>query len=402
MLYNAGTVYLTSFVHREELFDITERWLWNRLEPADPLRLTQILISDGFVLGETLDAFARLLLSTVHETPFWTRRIFFTGDIVESICKRTDSGISRVDELIGQYRANPDFFYVEAPINGTMCVDEMGRPLAIYRIKRPRRIAEKANRYIANWIFRMVQARAQEMAEKRARMLDIPLSRLLTSEEEMTREFTSAEEAIARIFKEGAARLDRPALTINDVGGMKLIGDENILRRAEEFLKNHPAVDIIEEEEHQGVYRARSKIVEIPWDRESTCRAYIEDRAWQRYLHRGIQENELQKGIDHLLEGVPPRIRFELILSTFPDLVESELGMSIHEERIVAQRRRRVYKGYIPMNVEFLVEYLFSVGLSPQTRIDRLPVKLWGRYLPDTIGYHIRRLYDLPEYDTLY
>ena len=58
----AETVYLTSFVHREELFDIAERWLCNRLEPTDGLRLTQILICDGFVLGETLGAFARLLL----------------------------------------------------------------------------------------------------------------------------------------------------------------------------------------------------------------------------------------------------------------------------------------------------------------------------------------------------
>jgi hypothetical protein len=61
-----------------------------------------------------------------------------------------------------------------------------------------------------------------------------------------------------------------------------------------------------------------------------------------------------------------------------------------------------MYKGYIPMNVEFLIEYLFAAGLSPQTHIEQLPVKLWGRYLPDTISYHIRRLYGQPEHDALY
>jgi hypothetical protein len=395
-------VYLTSFAHREELFNIAERWLCNRPEPSDGLRLTQILICDGFVLGETLGAFARLLLPTINDKPFLASRIFFTGDIVESICKHAGIQTPRVEELIRRYRANPDFFYVEAPINGTICTDEEGCLLAIYRIKRPRRIAEKANRYIANWIFRMVQSRAREMAEERARKFGIPLSRLLTPEEEMAREFTFAEEAIAQTFKEGAARLDKSALTINDVGGIKIVGDEDALLRVEESLKKHPAVNIVEEERHQGAYRARSMIVEASWDRETICRTYLEAQAWKRYLGRGVEEDELGKGIDRLLNNVEPRIRFELILSTLPDLVESELGMSIHGERIVAQRRRRIYRGYIPMNVEFLIEYLFCVGLSPQTRVDSLPVKLWGRYLPDTIGFHIRKLYGLPEYDALY
>jgi hypothetical protein len=395
-------VYITSFVHREELFDIAERWLCNRLEPTDGLRLTQIFICDGFVLGETLGAFARLLLSAIYEKPFRASPVLFKGDLGESLCKHAGIKTPRVEELLRQYRANQDFFYVEAPVNGIVCTDEEGCLLALYRIKRPRRIAEKANRYIANWIFRMVQSRAQQMAEERARKLSIPLSYLLTPEEEMAREFTFAEEAIAQTFKEGTAKFDRSALTMNDVGGIKIVGDEETLLRVEEFLKKHPSVNIIEEEEHQGAYRARNMIVDVPWDRETVCRTYLEVQAWKRYLGRGIGKNELRKGIDPFLHNVAPRIRFELILSTFPDLVESELGMSIHEERIIAQRGHKMYKGYIPMNVEFLIEYLFCVGLSPQIRVDRLPVKLWGRYLPDTIGYHIRQLYHLPEHDTLY
>ncbi len=92
----------------------------------------------------------------------------------------------------------------------------------------------------------------------------------------------------------------------------------------------------------------------------------------------------------------------ELILSNFPDLVESELGNSIHEERIIAQRDSRIYKGYVPMNVEFLLEYLFAVGFSPEMHIDHLPIKLWGRYLPDTLISYVRRLYHLPVQDLFY
>ena len=395
-------MYLTSFIHREELFDVTERWLSSRLEPSDALRLTQILICDGFVLGETLDSVTRLLLSKVYDTTYRTSRIHFKGELRESICRHAGSITPRVEELLRHYKERPDFFYVEAPINGSMCTDGEGHLLGIYRIKRPRRIAEKANRYIANSIFGMVQERAQRMAEERAQRLGIPLHYLLTPEEEMEHEFVLAEETIAQGFKEGRVKLDRAALTIHDLGGIKIIAEEEALSRLEASLQSDPSVRVMEKEEHEGGYRARNLIIDVPWDPERVCRRYTESRAWERYLNRGIAEDELRKGIEPLLDGVEPRISVELILSTFPDFVESELGISIHEERIVAQRDHKVYQGYIPMNVEFLIEYLFAVGLSPQTHIEGLPVKLWGRYLPDTISYHIRQLYGLHEYDALY
>jgi hypothetical protein len=50
------------------------------------------------------------------------------------------------------------------------------------------------------------------------------------------------------------------------------------------------------------------------------------------------------------------------------------------------------------MNVEFLIEYLFAVGMSPKVSIDHLPIKLWGRYLPDTIVEEIRALHRVPGY----
>ncbi len=395
-------MYLTSFVHREELFDITERWLCNRLEPHDGLRLTQILICDGFVLGETLDAIARLLLSTIDAIVYSTNRISFKGELREFICEDGSIATPRIKELVRKYRSNPDFFYVEAPINGSTCVDREGRLLGLHRIKRPRRIAEKANRYIANWIFLMVQASAQRMAEERAQRLGIPLHFLLTPEEEMEREFMLAEETIAQGFKDGRVKLDRVALTIPDVGGIKLIANDDALSSLEQSLQNHPAIRLVEQERHEGDYRARNLIIEVPWDPEAVCRRYIESGAWRRYIGRGIAESELRKGIEPLLEKAEPGITIELILSTFPDFVESELGASIHEERIVSQRNNKMYKGYIPMNVEFLIEYIFAAGLCPRTQIERLPVKLWGRYLPDTISYHIRQLNGQPEHDALY
>jgi hypothetical protein len=391
-------VYLTSFIHREDLFGITERWLWNRLEPGDGLRITQILICDGFVVSETLDTLAGLLLEMAYEGPFRHERIRFKGELREAICRHAGYKTPRTEELIGCYRGNPDFFYREAPINGVTCWDREGRLIGVYRIKRPKRIAEKANRYIANWIFTMVQECARKMAEKRAGELGIPVERLVTPPEEMAAEFIAAEGAIAEDFRRGTVALDRPSLTIHDIGGIKIIGDADRLSRLEKKLAKHPMIRRVDKERHWGDYQATSLILEIPWDRESICRRYTDRQEWKKHLNRGIPGEVLQKGLGPFWEGARPTLNIEVILSTFPDMVESELGRSIHEERIIAQRDNKVYQGYIPMNVELLIEYLFAVGLSPQNEIDLLPIKLWGRYLPDTIGFQIRKLYDVPEY----
>jgi hypothetical protein len=302
-----------------------------------------------------------------------------------------------VDELIRQYRENPDFFYRETPVNGVMCIDQRERLVGVLRIKRPRRIAEKANRYIANWIFRMVQAQARAMAAERARHTGVPMEKLLTPAEEMEREFVLAEEAIAQGFRRGDVQLDRTAVTIHDVGGMKIVADGERLSQLEESLTDQLMIRVVGHERHRGNYQASSIILEVPWDPERVCRRFTDLRGWEKYRGRGIPEETLQRGLEPLLEGSESTICIELILSTFPDLVESELGASIHEERILAQRDHRVYKGYIPANLEFLVEYLFALGFSPTAKADGLPIKLWGRYLPDTIASQIRALYGIPE-----
>jgi hypothetical protein len=392
-------MYLTSFVHREDLFKITERWLCDRLHPQDALSITQILICDGYIAGKTIEAVAALLLERIQEKPFRLERIRFKGELRDAICRDSREATPRIRELVLRYKNNPDFFYREAPINGVICLDKHERLIGLFRIKRPRRIAEKANRYIANWIFTMVQNRAQKMAEERAHQMGIPLQWLLTPPEEMEREFTLAENTIAQGFREGTISLDRSALTIHDVAGIKIVADAEALSRLEASLSNDPMIKVVYREEYQGDYRAKALILSVPWDKEYICREYMESQAWKNYLHRGIAEADLARGLDPLLENAEPDIHIELILSTFPDMVESELGNSIHEERIIAQRDNKIYKGYIPMNVEFLVEYLFRVGFSPRIHLDRLPVKLWGRYLPDTMTSYLRQLYNIPEYD---
>lgn len=390
-------MYLSSFIHRDDLFDIAERWLLGRLEPDDGLRITQFLICDGFVLGQTLQAMATALLETVHGRPFHQEHIQFKGQLRDAICSSPQNGTARTQELVRLYKTNPEFFYREAPINGTMCMDDENRLLGLYRIKRPRRIAEKANRYVANWIFRLVQDQARDMAWERAKQHNVPLQELITPKKLMDLEFISAEKDIAQRFRDNNIELDKSALKIHDVGGIKIVASEEKLSQLERELSEHPKIRVIDWESFSGNYQATSLIIEVVWDPDLVCRKYMDLRAWKKYLERGLSETELKTGLEPLLEGSKPTLKIELILSTFADMVESELGNSLHEERIVAQRDNKVYKGYIPMNVEFLIEYLFAVGVCPHIHIERLPIKIWGRYLPDTVIDQIRALYKMPD-----
>ncbi len=389
-------MYLTSFIHREGLFDVSERWLCGLLKPDDGLRITQFLICDGFVLGQTLERVSRVLLEIASREPFRQERIQFKGQLRDAICHSAQNGNARTEELIRLYQTNPEYFYRDAPINGVICLDHEDRLVGLYRIKRPRRIAEKANRYVANWIHKMVQERAKEMAKERANKHSIPLEKLITPKKQMDLEFVAAETIIAQKFKENNIEVDRAALEINDVGGIKIVTNADRIAQLESRLHNHPKIRVVDRESFAGNYQATSLIIEVHWDREDVCRSYTDQRVWKKYLDRGIPEAHLRKGLEPLLDGAAPILRIELMLSTFPDMVESELGNSLHEERIIAQRDNKVYEGYIPMNVEFLLEYLFAVGLSPNVQIDRLPIKLWGRYLPDSVIDEIRTLYRMP------
>ena len=390
-------MYLSSFIHRDHLFDIAERWLLGWLEPDDGLRITQILICDGFVLGQTLESMMRVLLERVHGTVFRQKRIQFKGQLRDVICNSPLDGSARVYELVSLYNTNPEFFYREAPINGSIYIDNDSRLLGLYRIKRPRRIAEKANRYVANWIFQLVQNRAKEMAQGRARDHNVALEELITPKNLMDFEFIRAEKDIAKMFKDNKISLDKSALKIHDVGGIKIVASREKLSLLEKELSEQLKIRVNDRESFSGDYQATSLIIEVPWDPDHVCRRYMDTRAWRKYLNRGLSETELKKGLEPLLEGSKSTLITELILSTFPDMVESELGNSLHEERIVAQRDNKLYRGYIPMNVEFLIEYLLAVGVCPHTHIEQLPIKIWGRYLPDTVIDHIRALYGMPD-----
>jgi hypothetical protein len=186
------------------------------------------------------------------------------------------------------------------------------------------------------------------------------------------------------------------------VGGVKILGGQEQLTKLEETLRSDHSIRVGDRENFHGSYEATSLILDVLWDAEEVCRRYRDTKSWEKYMNRGIPETELKRGLEPFMEKAEERIKIELILSSPEAMVESELGDSIHEERIIAQRDVKPYKGYIPINVEFLLEYLFAVGFSPTAEIRDIPIKLWGRYLPDTLVMYIRELFNFPQFDLFY
>ena len=67
---------------------------------------------------------------------------------------------------------------------------------------------------------------------------------------------------------------------------------------------------------------------------------------------------------------------FDLILTTFEELIESEIGRSMHETRIFLQRQQQTYFVNIPTNVEYIIEYLLAIALIPVVSIEEIPIKI--------------------------
>jgi hypothetical protein len=70
----------------------------------------------------------------------------------------------------------------------------------------------------------------------------------------------------------------------------------------------------------------------------------------------------------------------------------------MHEERTLAQRAHRAYQGHLATNVRYLMDYILGgLCLAPgMPEVTNVPIKLWVRYMPDTID-HIMRAFYLPE-----
>ena len=95
----------------------------------------------------------------------------------------------------------------------------------------------------------------------------------------------------------------------------------------------------------------------------------------------------------NFLDYAEEHVMLEAIVSTYADAVESEIGASMHEERVLAQRENPDYHGHFATNIRYLMDFVLGLCLAPSNEdLKDIPIKLWVRYMPDYPDVLMRRL----------
>ena len=388
-------MYLTSVTHRDALFEIATRWLADRPTDTDGRRLTEIFIYEPLIAAPIARDFLADVQRAVHGSPRPLERLHSKDELRDALAASTRVRTPRIEELLGQYASAPEEFFPGTPADLLLSRDEQGAPLAMLRIKRIRRIAEKASRRLADCLADEIRGVARELATRRAGEAGVAIDRFVSSPDAMALDFENAERFVARAFRDHELELQPDEMRIDDVLGFKFIGSESELARYVQVIDAHPGARIAGREDHRGAYNDTNLLIDLPLPDPEQTIARANGAAWERLNDRGLSARELAEGFPVYVRESSRTLRAEVILTTPEELIESEFGRSIHEERILDQRSRDTYRGPIAQNGSFLVEYLLALAVSPTLVVERLPVKIWGRYLPEYFSREILRLFGI-------
>ncbi len=385
-------MYLSAFLHRNELFEITNRWLSNKLEPGDPLQISKIIAYDSFAAWETLLRFSDNFIQSLAGAHVNRQAIFNKKDLKDTICKMANRNTHGKESLISQYIELPEFYYVGSPIVGFTYHKSDCQILSMCRFKRVKRIAEKASRYASLYIFEKVQSKATEIIEKK-------MHGSLSSKQIPEDIFIEAEKFVMSTIKKNGIQLPIQTMKIKDVLGIKLIDTLCGEKKLEASIDKYNNANIISKKTHSGNYNAVHYIVELKVDFKYLINKFKNKN--MNYSQRGLPVEKLNEDFSEFVMTGSETVHLDLIFTSFEELIESEIGRSMHENRIFKQRHQNQTYGNIPMNIEFIIEYLIAVGLSPTVQTDEIPIKIWGRYLPDTLSHLVRRIYQMPDYSMI-
>ncbi len=339
------------------------------------------------------------LLHRLHGCHLTSRMSLNKGDLKDQLIAhrpahlRTQStpGSERASRLIAAYHAEPGLFYRETPFRGILYLAVLdGRPTYVgsNRIKRIRRLAEKSARKVVDWLHTETRRQADRDPEFTGARADAPKH--------------AGPPELERIEGELMRRLrDRPPaqwpedLEINDLAGIKVVIEPDEEERLIGILDDL-GCRLVEREPHTAAYTALNLIVDHQPDKDRVLAQALPAKVMGVFREHGIQAGEANRWFDAFVRGGEASVRVEIICSDYEQTLEGEIGRCMHEDRIIRQRQRLEYQGHLAQNVEFLLELLFTLPAAPDVVLERLPVRLWDRYLPDYFDEVKRALFHLP------
>lgn len=332
------------FLHREQLAKVLDRILSMEGNTDATIRedsrdLKQIVNFNAYCGCLILDAFTRTLFERLYGAPALSDVVQTKGALKDVIAHNLAAVSPRTKALVAQYHGQPHEFYRETPLNGRVyrSGDEARRLLGVSRVKRFRRIAEKASRYL-------IQAAGAPTA--------------------------------------------RP---LNDILGLKALCEAGDIERFIGTLTELDGCSIEERETHTGIYEATHLGVRFRWPRNLILLHPPQGRAAEILARRG-SSGDIEREFRRFVETAEDEVHVEVILCSPAALVESEIGSSMHESRILAQRMEALDRNPSSRNIVYALDYLFRFCISSSPSLDLMPISLSGRYMPDYIDQLHARL----------
>ena len=392
-------IHINNYLHRAEFYDLVRRWMYNDVISSDAGRITRLVNFNNAFIARLLHQFSMLLFRDLHGVEPRHSPVRRKSVLKDAICENPPYYNQRIEQLVSDYYAHPEHYYRETPYHGSLFFCEKDgemRYVGSNRIKRVRRLAEKAARRIIDRIFEAIKVHAEALAENRARAMGITVNHLVSEPEDMLAEFLWAEKRMQDDLHNHRPLPVDEDLAINDVAGIKVILEKSEQVRVLDFLRESHACEIIEVEPHKGHYNATNLLIEYNPDKEAIIAHPLSQALIELIQSRGLDVSQTQQEFADFVRRGEESVHVEVIISNYQEMLESEIGRCMHEDRIIEQRLRQEYRGHLSKNVEYLMEYLFAFAISKQSKIEDLPIKLWNRYLPDYFEEVVKSLFDIP------
>jgi hypothetical protein len=390
---------IDSYLHRAVLSEMIRRWMYHDVYPADADRIARLINFNHLYVSRYLNLFTENIFQELYPAGVTRRPALRKGNLKDALIACPPYRNARIDELIGDYVAHPERYYRETPFHGILLFthrEGVEACIGSSRIKRARRMAEKAARRIIDRMFDNIKKHADALAEERARRLGILREQLMTPPQEMQDEFLKAESRLLEDLHQGNPFEDEEDIVISDVAGLKMILEAPQQEALINLLNRLPDCRITEEESHNGHYNATNLIVCYRPDRERILSRPPGGRIMTLMQARGMEPDQVRQAFAEFVRTGEKTVSLEIIVSNYEETLESEIGRCMHEDRIIRQRLTRQYRGHLSKNIEYLMEYLFAFPMSAQRELTELPIKLWNRYLPDYFDEVLKNLFNIP------
>ena len=385
-------MYLSGLIHRDRLFDVASRWLGDHVDKDDGRILTEIFAFERAITSPIVRSLVADLARAIRPGDLRLTRVTSKDDVRRAIVGAVHDPSPRVEQLLVHYREFPEEFFPRTPVHMSLVTGGDGSLVGMVRRKRIRRIADKVSRRVADQLAGEIEVTAKSLAAARAGSVGLPLDRMVSSRQQMVDDFAAAERIVADRIRTGHLNFDPDQVRVDDVIGVKIIGTPSELSLIEAALDSRDGTFACESEVHEGSYTGTHYLVDLELPSIAETIARFKGVDWSFAEGRGLSAYHLEESLIDYLSSASPTFRVELILTTVDDLVESEFGRCIHEVRILEQRDRATYSGRIAQNASSIIEYMLQLTISPTVQVDGLPIKIWGRYLRDTVRQALAKL----------